>query len=51
MNMEFYRKLPIPIEIKERFPVTAEIEKSRNASINDLKAVFEGKSDKFVSVF
>ena len=27
MNMEFKRKLPIPKEIKEQYPITPEMEK------------------------
>ena len=29
MNMKFYRKLPIPKDIKEEFPVTADIAATR----------------------
>ena len=50
MNMMFKRKLPIPQEIKGMYPVSdelAEIKKKRDESI---KAVFAGKSDKFILV-
>ncbi|MBQ7700319.1 MAG: 3-deoxy-7-phosphoheptulonate synthase [Clostridia bacterium] len=50
MNMMFKRKLPIPQEIKGMYPVTdtlAEIKKKRDEQI---KAVFAGKSDKFLLV-
>ena len=50
MNMEFYRKLPIPKEIKEEYPVTASLKAIRDASVAELKNIFEGKSDKFVLV-
>ncbi len=50
MNMEFYRKLPIPKEIKERYPMTAEMTALRNKTVNELKAVFAGESDKFILV-
>ena len=50
MNMQFYRKLPIPMEIKEQFPVSKEAEEIRNDTINELKAVFSGESDKFILV-
>ena len=49
-NMEFKRKLPVPQEIKERYPLTAElaaIKQTRDAMIAD---VFTGKSDKLVLV-
>ena len=49
-NMIFHRKLPIPMEIKEQFPVTEEITKTREARIRELEDVFSGKSDKFILV-
>ena len=50
MNMEFYRKLPIPKEIKEQYPVSDEIKARRDACVSELKDIFSGKSDKFVLV-
>ena len=50
MNMEFYRKLPIPKEIKEQFPVSPELTARRDACVNELKSIFEGQSDKFILV-
>ena len=50
MNMEFYRKLPIPKDIKEQFPVTAESGKALKTRVNELNKVFSGESDKFVLV-
>ena len=50
MNMEFYRKLPIPKDIKEEYPVTESLKAIRDASVAELKNIFEGKSDKFVLV-
>ncbi len=50
MSMIFERKLPIPMEVKERYPLTYELEsvvKSRAAEIED---IFTGKSDKLVLV-
>lgn len=50
MNMQFKRKLPIPKEIKEQYPLTAElscIKQERDALISD---VFTGKSDKMVLI-
>ena len=50
MNMEFIRKLPVPKEIKEQFPLPekyAQIKKERDEMI---RSVFEGKSDKFILV-
>ena len=50
MNMEFYRKLPIPKEIKEKYPVSPELQAQRDTCVTELKNIFEGKSDKFVLV-
>jgi len=50
MNMKFYRKLPIPKEVKEQFPVTADIATAREKSISEMKRILSGKSDKFILV-
>ncbi len=50
MNMKFYRKLPIPMEVKEQFPATEEIVKTREEQLSKMKDVFSGKSDKFILV-
>jgi len=50
MNMNFERKLPIPMEVKEMYPVSHDLEeiiKKRNIEIGD---VFSGKSDRIVLV-
>lgn len=50
MNMKFLRKLPIPQQIKTRYPVTdmdAAIKAERDA---ELKRIFSGESDKFILV-
>ena len=48
--MIFKRKLPIPQEIKAQFPLTQKMIDDRQKSVDELKEVFEGKSDKFVLV-
>ncbi|MBQ8309829.1 MAG: 3-deoxy-7-phosphoheptulonate synthase [Clostridia bacterium] len=50
MNMQFYRKLPIPNEIKEQYPVSEKLKECRDACVNELKDIFSGKSDKFILV-
>lgn len=50
MNMEFYRKLPIPKDIKEQFPLTKDSEKALAGRVDSLKKVFAGESDKFILV-
>ena len=48
MNMKFLRKLPIPKDIKEQYPITAQMNEIREKRIREMKDVFEGKSDKFL---
>jgi len=50
MNMEFFRKLPIPKDIKELFPITKDVELTRDKTVKELNSVFEGKSEKFILV-
>ena len=50
MNMEFQRKLPIPAEIKEQYPVTAEMAKNKAKHDEEIRKVFTGESDKFILV-
>ena len=50
MNMEFYRKLPIPKDVKEQFPITRELEKIREAEISEIQKIFSGESDKFLLI-
>ena len=48
--MEFYRKLPIPKEVKAEYPISARAEKDLSKRIDELKNVFSGESDKFILV-
>ena len=48
MNMEFERKLAIPAEVKERYPLTAKINDIVEKKRAEIKAVFEGRSDKMI---
>ena len=50
MNMEFFRKLPIPQQVKQDFPVTAEMAMVKEQRDKEIKAVFTGESDKFILV-
>ena len=49
-NMHFKRKLPIPMEIKERYPLTAELAKIKADRDELIADVFTGKSDKMVLI-
>lgn len=50
MNMEFKRKLPIPKDIKEMFPISPEYQAKREARDKEIKEIFSGKSDRFLLV-
>ena len=50
MNMEFYRKLPIPKDVKAQFPISPESAKLLAAQVAELNRVFSGESDKFILV-
>ncbi|MBR3996292.1 MAG: 3-deoxy-7-phosphoheptulonate synthase [Clostridia bacterium] len=50
MNMQFKRKLPIPKDIKEQYPITSEVEKIKVKRDEEIKAVFEGKDDRFILI-
>ncbi len=49
-NMVFHRKLPIPLSIKEEFPATEEIIKTREERLSELSDIFTGKSKRFLLV-
>ena len=49
-NMEFKRKLPVPKEIKEQYPLTAELSRIKAARDEIIADVFTGKSDKMVLI-
>ena len=49
-NLTFYRKLPIPKEIKAEFPISPELAAIRQKHITEMADVFEGKSDKLILV-
>lgn len=50
MNMKFVRKLPIPMDIKAQYPLTAELAVLKKKRDDEIRSVFEGKSDKFILV-
>ena len=49
-NMIFKRKLPIPKEIKEQYPLTAELAQVKARRDREIADVFTGKSDKMVLI-
>ncbi len=50
MSMNFHKKLPIPQEIKKQYALSAQMEKVRDERAKEIKAVFNGESDKFILV-
>ena len=50
MNMEFYRKLPIPKDIKAQFPLSAESERALATRVDALRSVFSGESERFILI-
>ncbi len=50
MAITFGRKLPIPMETKEKYPIRAEVLKAKNANDEIIKSVFSGRSDKLLLI-
>lgn len=50
MSMNFLRKLPIPKEIKELYPIDEKSAKIKEERQEEIKKIFEGKSDKFILI-
>ena len=50
MSMIFDRKLPIPQEVKEQYPLSDDLAKIVDTRAGELKDIFTGKSDKLVLV-
>ncbi len=50
MSMNFIRKLPIPMDMKEKFPVSEHLHEVIEKRNNEIKDVFSGKSDKFALI-
>ena len=50
MQMNFHRRLPIPSEVKEEFPLTEQMVAKKAARDDEIRAVFDGRSDKFILI-
>ena len=50
MNMNFKRKLPIPMEIKGQYPLTKDLEDLKVKRDVEIKNIFEGKDDRFILI-
>ena len=50
MDMKFFRKLPVPKELKEQFPADERIVKIKQERDPEIRRTFEGKSDKLLLI-
>ncbi len=50
MNMIFERKLAIPMEVKEMYPLTGEMSQTAEKRIAELKGIFAGHDDRLILV-
>ena len=50
MNCDFKRKLPIPMEVKEMYPMTLEMQHNFQERDIEIKKVLSGESDKFLLI-
>lgn len=48
MDMEFLRKMPVPQEIKEQFPVSERVTRIKEERDKEIRDVLSGKSDKLI---
>ena len=49
-NMHFKRKLPVPQQIKERYPLTPALAAGKEDRDCQLREIFTGESDRMVLV-
>ena len=50
MQMTFQRKLPVPRDVKEEFPLSEKMVQVKAERDEQIKAVFDGSSDKFILI-
>ena len=50
MGMDFKRKLPTPMEIKEQYPVPQDGVTVKSGRDREIADIFDGKSRKFILV-
>jgi len=50
MHMNFHRKLPIPKEVKEEFPLTQRMVQVKAERDEQIRAAFDGSCDKFILI-
>ena len=50
MKMNFHKKLPLPEEVKNEYPLTQRMTEVKNKRDEEIRAVFDGTSNKFILV-
>ena len=50
MQMNFHRKLPIPQDVKGEYPLNENMQQIKNQRDEEIRAVFDGRSDKFILI-
>ncbi len=50
MSMNFIRKLPIPMDMKEKFPVSEHLHEVIEKRNDEIKAVFDGRDDRLALI-
>ena len=50
MNMKFVRKLPIPRDVKQEYPVPDALREVRSRNVRQIRDVLSGKSDKLLMI-
>ena len=50
MSMQFVRKLPIPLDTKEKYPISSEAEATKALNDLNIKSIFKGETDKLILI-
>ncbi len=50
MIMNFHKKLPLPEEVKKEYPLTQRMTEIKNKRDEEIRAVFDGTSNKFILI-
>lgn len=50
MNMNFIRKLPIPKDVKEQFPLREDLKEVKEKRDKEIRSIFTGQSDKLALI-
>ena len=50
MNMDFKRKLTIPMEVKEMYPLTGNMDRIKEKRDAEIRKIFSGRSNKILLI-